>query len=93
MVFLYILQSVKDKSYYIGITENIKDRLIKHNQGRVLSTKSKKPFILVRQEHYNSRSDAYKRERYLKSLKSRKVLEKLFMPSSSSSVQDARFSS
>lgn len=85
-MFLYILKSIKDNSYYIGISKNIDNRLNQHNRGSVLSTKSKKPWVLAHKEWYNSRSNAFKREKYLKSLKKRKALEILFEPSSSSLV-------
>lgn len=83
-MFLYILKSIKDKGYYIGITKSLENRLYRHNQGMVLSTKHKKPFILIHSEWYNTRSEAYKREKYLKSLKKRKSLERIFKPPSSS---------
>ena len=86
-MFVYILQSTKTKSYYIGITKNLENRLSKHNRGEVLSTKSKRPWVVMHQEWYEKNSDAYKRERYLKSLKKRRALENLFMPSSSSLVR------
>ena len=85
-MFLYILKSIKDNSYYIGISKNIDNRLNQHNRGSVLPTKSKKPWVLAHKEWYNSRSNAFKREKYLKSLKKRKALEILFEPSSSSLV-------
>jgi len=39
MVCIYIIQSLKDKGYYIGICEDIEKRLLKHNSGGVKSTK------------------------------------------------------
>lgn len=85
-MFLYILESILDKSYYIGITKNLEKRILKHNKGEVLSTKRKKPWILVYREWQLNKSEAFKREKYLKGLKSRKSLEKLFEPPSSSPV-------
>ncbi|MBW2002971.1 MAG: GIY-YIG nuclease family protein [Deltaproteobacteria bacterium] len=32
--FVYIIRSLKDRSYYIGSTQNLSARLERHNQGR-----------------------------------------------------------
>ena len=74
---MYILKSEKDSSYYVGQTQNLKDRISRHNSGRSLSTKFKIPWKLVYQEQFNSRSEAVKREREIKKRKSRKYIEKL----------------
>ena len=74
---MYILQSEKDGRYYIGSTDNIEERVRRHNKGYSRYTKGKGPFKLVYKEDYNTRSEAKKREYYLKSLKSRIALEKL----------------
>ena len=36
--YVYILQSEKDKNFYIGFTTNLKNRLKDHNMGRNTST-------------------------------------------------------
>jgi len=41
--FVYILQSIKDKTYYVGSTQDLDSRLERHNQGRVAYTKPKRP--------------------------------------------------
>ena len=69
MYFVYILKSLKDSGYYIGQTENLDDRIKKHNNGQVKSTRSRIPFILIRKESFSTRSEARKRENYLKKLK------------------------
>ena len=77
MYYLYILKSNKDGKYYIGSTSDIERRLIEHNSGRSRYTKNKGPFELAHKETYNTNSEAKKREFYLKSLKSRKAIEKI----------------
>ena len=64
--FVYILQSIHDDWLYIGQTDNLKNRFIKHNTGKVKSTKHKIPFNLVYYEQYYSRSEAMWREWELK---------------------------
>lgn len=77
MFTMYILQSEKDSRYYIGSTDDLGKRLIRHNKGYSKYTKNKGPFNLVYKEEFQSRSEAKKREYYLKSLKSSKAIRKL----------------
>lgn len=49
MFFVYILKSLKDNNLYIGRTNNIERRLKEHNSGKVSSTKSRIPFIVLKQ--------------------------------------------
>ena len=37
--YLYVLQSLKDKNFYVGYTTNIPRRITQHNSGKVFSTK------------------------------------------------------
>ncbi len=64
--FVYLLQSLKDKKYYIGQTDDISKRLKAHNQGMVKSTKNRVPFRLVNCEEYPTQKEARWRERNLK---------------------------
>lgn len=74
---MYILQSEKDGRYYIGSTDDLGKRLARHNSGYSRYTKNRGPFKLVYKEEFASRSNAKKREYYIKSLKSRPAIEKL----------------
>ena len=65
--YTYILQSLKDKNFYVGYTNNIQRRLEEHNLGEVVSTKKRIPLKLVYWEGCLSQKDALKREKYLKS--------------------------
>jgi len=65
--YVYILQSEKDKSLYIGYSSDLKARFVKHNKKQVTSTKSKVPWKLIYYEAYLERKDADGRERFLKS--------------------------
>lgn len=67
--YVYVLQSKKDKSLYIGYTGNLKARLNKHHKGVCASTKNNKPFRIVAYEAYASETDARTRERRLKQFK------------------------
>jgi len=78
MFTVYILYSKTSDKYYIGHTASMEDRLERHNQGRSISTKSGKPWMLVHTESFPSKSEAYQREMIIKSKKSRKYIESLF---------------
>lgn len=67
--FVYILKSVKDDKFYIGQTNNLTDRFLRHNNGCVTATKNRRPLVLAYSENYNTRAEAMRREKYLKSLK------------------------
>lgn len=77
MFYLYILHSSKTDRYYVGHTANLGDRLMRHNQGRSISTKNGIPWELKYTEEFASKEEAYARERQLKGWKSRVMLEKL----------------
>ncbi|NQV88317.1 MAG: GIY-YIG nuclease family protein [Parcubacteria group bacterium] len=69
MNFLYILQSLKDNRYYVGITSNLENRLSIHNNGYVRSTKNRIPFKIVYSESFKTRAEARAREKHFKSYK------------------------
>ena len=77
MFIVYILFSSKVDQYYVGHTQNIDDRLSRHNSGRSLSTKKGKPWNLVYTETFETRSEAMLREKAIKKMKSRTYLEQL----------------
>lgn len=66
MFFVYLLRSKLDKSFYIGFAPDIKNRIKKHNEGLVKSTKNLRPLELVYCEIYKSKEDALIREKRLK---------------------------
>jgi len=66
MFFVYILKSKSDGSFYIGFAVDIEQRMEKHNQGLVQSTKNILPMELMYCEVYKSKKDALIREKRLK---------------------------
>jgi len=75
--YVYIIQSHKDGSYYIGSTQDLDERLDRHNQGRSLYTKTKRPWKLVYKEEHADRSSAVRREKEIKSRKKKEYIENL----------------
>lgn len=76
MFYTYLLESLNDKSWYIGYTSDLKKRFISHNKGLNRSTKNNRPWKLIYYEAYTERIDAKKRELFLKSGSGRKFLKK-----------------
>ena len=66
MYHLYVLKSLKDLGYYIGITDSVEKRLKEHNSGKTKSVRHRTPFALAYSEKYDSKTDARKREILLK---------------------------
>jgi putative endonuclease len=66
---VYVLQSQKDKSIYIGYTNDLKRRFEEHNKGLCPSTKDRAPFRVAACETYSSEIDARTREVRLKKFK------------------------
>ncbi len=72
MFYVYVLKSKNDYSQYIGLSQNVEERLEEHNTGRVNSTKLKRPWQLIYTESFTTRLEARKREKYLKSAAGRR---------------------
>lgn len=85
-VYVYIIRSELDNSLYIGQTENLVDRIISHNGGMSKYTAKKRPWILVYTEEYESRTEAIKRERFLKKQRNRAFYNRLIDKWSGSSA-------
>ncbi len=65
--YVYVLRSEADNLLYTGYTSNLKERLKNHNDGRVPSTKNRRPLMLIYFEGCLNQQDATRREKYLKS--------------------------
>jgi len=69
MIYVYILRSLKDGGYYVGVSKNVSARLKKHNSRSVRSTKGRIPFIIVMFEEHDSYKSARAREKAIKAYK------------------------
>ena len=72
MRYVYILQS-RDFSerYYVGVTENLRARLLKHNAGDVSHTSKYKPWRVKTYVAFSDEKQALAFERYLKTASGR----------------------
>lgn len=79
MFSVYVIQSESTGKIYIGQTSNIEFRLRRHNKELLYNPKSytsknKGPWKLVYNETFQTRREAIKREKYLKSHAGRNYL-------------------
>jgi len=72
----YVLQSKVDGKFYTGFTKNLKLRFEQHNERLVEPTKSRVPLKLIYYEACLDRSDATKREKYLKTYHGKMFIKK-----------------
>ena len=76
---MYYVYTLKCKDgYYVGCTDDVKDRLDRHQKGQVPATANRLPIIL---EFYFAIEDKYKAfefEKYLKSGSGRAFIKKHF---------------
>ncbi len=73
MYYVYILL-LSNNTLYTGSTGNIKQRLAEHCRGQVTSTKSSSLHQLILLEMYVLKSDAQRRERFLKTTEGKRLL-------------------
>jgi len=74
MHYTYILL-LENGMLYKGITSDLKRRISEHKNGKVISTKHKRPVKLIHYEAYLLKSDAERRERFLKTTEGRRLLK------------------
>jgi putative endonuclease len=75
MFYVYVLKSLKDDGMYIGCTKDLRTRINGHISGSVESTKNRLPVKLIYYEACLDKSDAFRREKYLKTTYGRRYLK------------------
>lgn len=77
MFYTYILENNKNK-YYIGYTSKYpEERVLEHNQSKSKWTRSKGPWQLIYYERFETKAEALKREKQIKSYKGGKAFKLL----------------
>jgi putative endonuclease len=74
MYYTYILKSQTSGKLYIGQTNDLNDRLQRHNSGQSPATKGKGPWVLIFSQAFDSRSQAVQLELKLKSFKNHQYI-------------------
>lgn len=82
MYFVYVLQSLKDSTFYIGYTsKDPKERLKEHNSGKSRYTKGHRPYALTKYIRVDSLKEAKFVESKYKNFKNiERVLEIMGSP-------------
>lgn len=78
MFYTYVLKSKKNNDIYVGSTESLFDRLKLHNSGKVKFTKAYRPWKLLEYQEFNTRSQAVRQERFLKTGQQKELLKKKY---------------
>jgi len=73
MFYVYFLW-LSNGDIYKGVTEDLKRRVAEHTRGNVESTKNYGPVKLIGYEAYRLKSDAWRREKFLKTTEGRRLL-------------------
>ena len=76
--YIYILYSSLKERYYVGQTDNLDNRLERHNQGKVKSTKYGVPWKLVHKIKVETRSEAVLLERKIKKRGAKRFIDNQF---------------
>ncbi|TSD00027.1 MAG: putative endonuclease containing a URI domain [Candidatus Peregrinibacteria bacterium Greene1014_49] len=76
MYTVYVIQN-SDGILYKGYTSNLQKRILEHNSVRGKWTSARAPWNVVYKEEFASKSDALKREKFLKSGKGREFLKRV----------------
>ena len=75
MYYVYSLECSDNKTY-IGCTDDLKDRISRHNSGFVPATKDRRPMKLINYFAFTDKYVAYNLEKYLKSGSGRAFIKK-----------------
>ena len=75
MYYAYVLQSEVTGTFYYGHSVDLDNRVKKHNQGKVRYTKPRKPWKLIYSEPFGTKSEAYRRELFFKSIEGYRYLK------------------
>ena len=71
--FVYILL-MSNGQLYTGYTGDLKLRMSEHDRGEVASTRNRRPLRLIHYEAYALKTDAMRRERFLKTTEGKRLL-------------------
>ncbi|MDI1248072.1 MAG: GIY-YIG nuclease family protein [Lacunisphaera sp.] len=80
MTYVYLIESVHlRQQHYVGITDDLKQRLLDHNEGKSPHTRKFKPGRLVAYTGFAGEHTAQVYEKYLKSGSGKTFLKRHFL--------------
>ena len=75
--YIYLLESLTDGIWYVGLSENPDKRLKQHNQGKSKFTKGHLPWRLLYKEKIGNLKEARIKEKYYKTAAGKRRLKRL----------------
>ena len=75
--YIYLLESLTDGIWYVGLSANPDERLKQHNRGKSKFTKGHVPWKLLYQEKIGNLKEARIKEKYYKTAAGKRRLKKL----------------
>ncbi|MDH4223921.1 MAG: GIY-YIG nuclease family protein [candidate division Zixibacteria bacterium] len=78
MYYVYILEN-DEGTHYIGYTADLPKRIKGHNSSKSRWTKKKGPWNLVYKEEFQTKQEAFLRERQIKKFKGGEAFRKLLV--------------
>ena len=75
MYYVYVLWSESHRMRYVGSCNDVEDRLREHNRGESRFTSGRRPWKVIHQENFQTRTEARKRENFLKTGQGRKWMD------------------
>ena len=72
---VYVLRSLKSGKHYVGMSQDVKRRLMEHNSGKSKFTSGHMPWKIIYCEEFSNSMEAREREKYFKSAAGKKYLQ------------------
>jgi putative endonuclease len=69
---------MKSGQIYTGSTSDLKKRMVEHERGNVVTTRKYLPVTLIGYEAYQLKSDAQRREKFMKSTEGKRLFRQQF---------------
>jgi putative endonuclease len=81
MYYLYLLLNEAKTRTYVGVTEDLNKRLVKHNAGRIKSSSPYRPYKIIYTESYETLTEDRRKEKFYKSITGRRKLKEILKES------------
>ena len=78
--YVYALRSRTQRYIYVGMAQDLVERMMRHNEGRERTTKPFRPFELIHAELAADSVEARLREKYWKSGRGKEILAEIRDP-------------
>ncbi|PLX18527.1 MAG: hypothetical protein C0599_12150 [Salinivirgaceae bacterium] len=87
-MYVYLLESIETGWRYIGQTQDLQQRIERHNSGSEKSTKRHAPFKIIGYIQVKDRKEALQLERKLKGMKLRERQYKYFLENGTTKTEN-----